>query len=153
VLSRDGIAGLVCLGASLVLLGMSRGLPKPALVPIGPGFYPRILFVVTAILSVALVVVDLTRRTTAVPGATVHYRLVALAFAIFTAYVFLLPVLGYRLGTFLFVAVLQVAIEPPSSAARWALVAMVAIGTTAGTYYVFERYLSVLLPRGTLTGF
>ncbi len=43
MLSRDGVAGLVCLGGSLWFLALTRGLPHPALVPVGPAFYPRIL--------------------------------------------------------------------------------------------------------------
>ena len=62
MISRDGVAGLVCLAGSLGLLVLTRGMPTPALVPIGPAFYPRILFVVTAVLSLALVVTDLARR-------------------------------------------------------------------------------------------
>ena len=150
MISRDGIAGLVCLVASLGLLALTRGMPKPALVPIGPAFYPRILFVVTAVLSLALVVTDLARRRRpAVPPG--RYRLVLPAFVIFGAYVFLLPWLGYRVATFLFVAGLQTALEWPRL--RWARGLSVALATTLVTYYVFEVYLSVLLPRGRLTGF
>ena len=72
---------------------------------------------------------------------------------IFTVYVFLLPVLGYRLATVLFVGTLQATLDPPRSGRAWALVAIMAVGATLVTYYVFEVYLSVLLPRGRLTGF
>jgi len=151
-ISRDGVAGLICLAGALVLLYASRGLPQPALVPIGPGFYPRILLTVTAVLGGILVVTDLvSRRRAMTPPA--HYRLVVLTFAIFAAYVAALAPLGYRLATLLFVTGLQAALEPPRTARRWALVLVVAIATTAVTYYVFEGYLSVLLPRGRLTGF
>jgi len=151
VLGRDGIAGLVCLGGSLWFLALTRGLPQPALVPIGPGFYPRILLGIMAVLSAALVVSDLLNRRRAVV-APARYRLVLVAFAIFAAYVTLMPVLGYRVATFLFVAALQAVLEPPRGA-RWWRVLAVALITTLVTYYVFERYLSVLLPRGRLTGF
>jgi hypothetical protein len=121
-------------------------------VPIGPAFYPRILFTVTAVLAGLLVVSDLlSRRRRAAPPA--RYRLVVITFAVFAAYVAALPWLGYRASTLLFVGGLQAALEPPASARRWALVAAVAVATTAVTYYVFEAYLSVLLPRGRLTGF
>ena len=150
--SRDGVAGLVCFAGALLLLFMSRGLPQPALVPIGPAFYPRILFAVTAVLSGILVVGDLVsrRRAAARPA---EYRLVVVAFAVFAAYVAALPLLGYRVATLLFVAVLQAVLEPPANARRWVLLLVVAVATTAVTYYVFERYLSVLLPRGRVTGF
>jgi hypothetical protein len=151
VLGRDGIAGLVCLGGSLWFLALTRGLPHPALVPIGPAFYPRILLTVTALLGAALVVSDLLSRRRAA-AAPARYRLVLLAFAIFAAYVALMPVLGYRVATFLFVGALRATLEPPRGA-RWWLVLAVALATTLVTYYIFERYLSVLLPRGRLTGF
>jgi hypothetical protein len=117
VLGRDGIAGLVCLGGSLWFLALTRGLPHPALVPIGPAFYPRILLTVTALLGAALVVSDLLSRRRAA-AAPARYRLVLLAFAIFAAYVALMPVLGYRVATFLFVGALQATLEPPRGA-RW----------------------------------
>src|SRR5688500_12023712 len=151
-LGRDGIAGLVCLVGSLVLLWASRALPQPALVPIGPGFYPRILFGVTAVLSAALLVTDLIRRDRqAAPPA--NYRLVLLTFAIFTAYVFALPQLGYRVATLLFVAILQATLDPPRTVRAWMLLAVLAFGAMLVTYYVFEFYLHVLLPRGRITGF
>ena len=152
-LSRDGIAGLICLAGSLLLWWTSRGLPQPALVPIGPAFYPRILFGVTAALSLLLVLGDLWRPAPRPPGPAVGYRLVVLTFAIFTAYVFVLPLLGYRVATLLFVATLQSALDPPRSWHGLGLVAVMAVGATVLTYYVFEVYLNVLLPRGRLTGF
>jgi len=152
-LSRDGIAGLACLAGSLLLLWTSRGLPQPALVPIGPAFYPRILLGVTAALSLALVVTDLWRRRDRPPAPKVSYRLVVLAYVVFTLYVFVLPALGYRVATLLFVAVLQATLDPPQSRRAWGIVAAMAVGATVVTYYVFEVYLNVLLPRGRLTGF
>ena len=152
-LSRDGIAALACLAGSLLLLWTSRGLPQPALVPIGPAFYPRILFGVTAALSVLLLVGDLWRRGARPSAAPASYRLVLRTFLVFTVYVFLLPVLGYRLATLLFVGVLQATLDPPRSWRAWALAAVMAAATTVVTYYVFEVYLNVLLPRGRLTGF
>ncbi|HEU5304919.1 MAG TPA: tripartite tricarboxylate transporter TctB family protein [Gemmatimonadales bacterium] len=154
-MSRDGIAGLICLAGALVLWVAGRGLPQPVLVPIGPAYYPRLLFIVVGVLSAALVVTDVVgqRRGGARPAASsARYRLVVLTFVIFALYVVMLPALGFRLATLLFVGGLQVVLEPPQGR-RWWLVLAVALGTTVLTYYVFERYLSVLLPRGRLTGF
>jgi hypothetical protein len=55
-------------------------------------------------------------------------------------------------ATFLFVGGLQAALERPRGA-RWWRVLAIALVTTVATYYAFEGYLSVLLPRGRLTGF
>ena len=152
MLSRDGVAGLVCFAGSLWFLALTRGLPQPSLVPVGPAFYPRILLTIMALLSAALVVSDLVRRRGAARPAPVRYGLVILTFAIFGAYVAVLPSLGYRVATFLFVSGLQAALERPRGR-RWGLVVAVALVTTLATYYVFEGYLSVLLPRGRLSGF
>lgn len=153
MIGRDGVAGLVGLAGSAMLLLASRGLPQPALVPIGPAFYPRILFWLTAALSLLLVVSDLRRRgRRGPPAGEARYRLVVAAFVIFAAYVFAMPWLGFRLATFVFVGALAAVIDPPRGARWWAVLAL-ALLTTAATYLVFERYLSVLLPRGRLTGF
>ncbi|MGH7355980.1 MAG: tripartite tricarboxylate transporter TctB family protein [Candidatus Rokuibacteriota bacterium] len=151
-LSRDGVAGLIGLVGSATLYVSSLSLPQPALVPIGPGFYPRFLFAVTGVLSLLLLVTDLRHRTAPPRRTDTRYRLVVLSFLVFAGYVFAMPWLGYRVSTFLFVGVVSAIIEPPRGARWWALLAL-ALLTTVATYLVFERYLSVLLPRGRLTGF
>ena len=75
------------------------------------------------------------------------------AFGIFTVYVFLLPLLGYRVATVLFVGALQGTLDPPRTARAAAVVVACALGCMLVTYYLFEAYLNVLLPRGRLTGF
>ena len=153
-LTRSGVGGLACLAVSLLLLWTSRDVPQPALVPIGPAFYPRIILVVTAALSAALLIGDVWRRPSKpAPATPVSYRLVLLTFLIFSVYVFLLPLLGYRAGTLLFVATLQATLDPPRRARDWAVVGVIALASMLVTYYVFERHLNVLLPRGRLTGF
>ena len=61
-MSRDGVAGLICLALSLGMLVLSRGLPKSSFVPVGPDFYPRIVLVIMAVLSVLLIGTDLWRQ-------------------------------------------------------------------------------------------
>ncbi len=151
-MNRDAAIGLGSLVVSLVLLVMAQGLPTPPLVPIGPGFYPRILFAITAVLSV-LLLVDGLRQPARKPAAPTGYALVLATFAAFIAYLVLLPVLGYRMATMLFVGGLETVLEPPRTRVRWVVLVAVAVVTALVTYYIFEVYLSVLLPRGRLTGF
>ena len=154
---RDSVAGLIFLAVSLVLLVQSFGLPQLPLVPVGPGFYARIVLIFMAVASAVLVVQDLLARRAVMAhaDAPAHpqraYGLVALSFAIVAAYIVLLPLLGYRIASVLFVAALQAALERPTTRRQWAVLAAVAIGTSAVTYLVFERYLMVLLPRGSWT--
>jgi putative tricarboxylic transport membrane protein len=156
-LGRDGVAGLVCLAISLVCLYFSFGLPQLPLVPVGPGFYPRIVLVFMAVLSVVLIAQDVMTRRAPARGAERPssagggYRLVALTFAVFGAYAAALPLLGYRIATALFVAAMQAALDRPRDARGWAVLALIAVGTSAATYLVFDTYLTVLLPRGAWT--
>lgn len=175
---RDGIAGLVCLAISVLLLLLTRGLPPPIMVPIGAGFYPRVVLSFMALLSVLLIAIDWRARRrarAAAPAPSIasaqsirsgeaaargaspsparaNYLLVLATFVVFALYVVLLPLLGFRVATLLFVAGLQVTLEWPHSWRRWLLVALVAIATTLACDLAFERYLSVLLPRGQWTG-
>ena len=151
-LSRAGWAGLAALVASLVLFALTLGLKSNPLVPIGPGFYPRIVLGLSAALALALVFFDLSKNQR-VEAAKANYGLVLLVFVVFGIYIGLMPWIGYRVSTFLFVAALQSLLEPPKGLKGWLVVLATALITTAATYILFERYLTVLLPRGRWTGF
>lgn len=154
---RDAITGLVVLAASLLLFWGTLGLERHPMVPVGPGFYPRIVLGITAAFALLLIVADLVshrkRAAAAAPARTLNYRLVVVTFGIFAAYVVSLPWLGFRLATFAFLLAMQAALDPPRTPRRWTLLAVIAIVATAVIYLVFERYLHVLLPRGLWTGF
>jgi hypothetical protein len=151
-LSRDGWTGLAVLAASLVLLGFTLGLRDNPLVPIGPGFYPRIVLGISAVLA-AWVLARSFWRPAAAARTGANHGLVAGVFAIFFVYVGALPFLGFRISTLLFVAALQTALEPPRGAKGWLVVGATALITTVVSYVLFERYLQVLLPRGRWTDF
>ncbi len=158
-LGRDGIAGLIGLAVSLLLLPQALGLPKLPIVPVGPGFYPAIVLVFMAVTSAGLVLQDVLAHRRP-PPAEVEvaaappraYGLVAAAFVTVAAYIAVLPLIGFRLATALFVAAFQLILERPGSARDWAVLLGIAVATSAVTYVVFEHYLLVLLPRGTWTG-
>jgi hypothetical protein len=152
-LSREGWAGLASLVASLVLFALTLDLKPNPLVPIGPGFYPRIVLGLSAALSAALLLFDFLAKRESKPSGGANYRLVLLVFVVFGIYVALIPGLGFRMATFVFIAALQSLLEPPKGAKGWIVVLATALITTFVTYYLFERYLQVLLPRGRWTEF
>lgn len=152
-LSRVGWAGLAALVASLVLFALTLGLKSNPLVPIGPGFYPRIVLGLSAALAALLVVFDLAAKREPKEASGANYLLVLLVFVVFGIYVGLMPGLGFRISTFLFVAALQSLLEPPRGVKGWSVVLATALITALATHILFERYLSVLLPRGRWTDF
>jgi hypothetical protein len=153
-LSRDGWGGLAVLAASLFLFGLTLGLKDNPLVPIGPGYYPRIVLAVTAALALGVVVSDLfAKKAAAAAGEKLNYGLVAAMFAVFGLYVGALPYVGFRVATLVYVAAANAMLDAPRGARGWLRVAAVALITTVVVYVAFEHYLTVLLPRGRWTGF
>ena len=159
-LGRDGIAGLIGLAASLFLLPFSFGLPKLPIVPINPGFYPAIVLVFMALASLVLVLQDVIAQRHAAAAVSDepaparpkrNYGLVLASFVVVAIYIALLPLLGFRIATALFVAAFQLVLERPTTLRQWAIQLAIAVGTAGVTYLVFERYLSVILPRGSWT--
>ena len=161
MLTRDGIAGLVCLVVSIWFLLLTRGLPPAIMVPIGPAFYPRVVLLILALLSLILIGLDILagarRRAAAAAAPEIavpqsNYLLVLATFVEFGLYIALLPELGFRIATFVFVLALQLTLEWPRSWKRWAIAVIVAVATPLVCHVVFENYLSVILPRGSWSG-
>jgi putative tricarboxylic transport membrane protein len=152
-LSKDGWGGLAVLAASLFLFALTLGLKDNPLVPIGPGYYPRIVLAITAAFALALVVSDFLSEKSARVPEPLNYLLVVEMFALFGLYVGALPYLGFRISTFVYVAASNALLDSPKSAKGWGRVLLVAAITTLVVYYVFERYLTVLMPRGRWTHF
>lgn len=163
MLGRDGWAGLVILAFCAVLWWLTLGLKENPLVPIGPAFYPRIVIAVTAVFAVLVVIGDalarrgggvaanVPRSVAAKPDEAPNYVLVLASFAAFGAYVLALPGLGFRVATFLYVTAAAALLARPLDAKRGIAILVLALLTAAITYFVFERYLLVLLPRGRWT--
>ena len=143
------------LAASLFLFALTLGLKDNPLVPIGPGYYPRIVLGVTAVLAFAVFLFDVFRKSAreAPPPEKLNYGLVAAMFAVFGLYVGALPFFGFRVATLVYVAATNALLDFPRGLKGWLRVAAVALITTIVVYVAFERYLSVLLPRGRWTGF
>jgi hypothetical protein len=143
------------LAASLFLFALTLGLKDNPLVPIGPGYYPRIVLGVTAVLAFAVLVFDVfAKKPARAPSdEKLNYGLVAAMFAVFGLYVGALPFFGFRVATLVYVAATNALLDFPRGLKGWLRVAAVALITTIVVYVAFERYLSVLLPRGRWTGF
>ena len=153
-LSRDAWAGLAVLAASLFLFWLTLDLKDNPLVPIGPGYYPRIVLGVTAFFALGVLVSGLIAgRQPAPEKARLNYPLVAAMFAVFGLYCGALPYLGFRVSTFLYVAATNALLDVPRAPKGYLRVLVVAGVTTVVVYVAFERYLTVLLPRGRWTGF
>lgn len=151
---RDAVVGGLLTVLSVLLLWQTRGIPHPPLIPLGPAFYPRVILVVFLVLSALLTLSGLRAGRAGAGGGDwrawlVRYRLILGGFVLFGLYVLAMPVLGYLLSTVLFTGAMQWLLGR-RGLRRLPAVLAVAAGTAVVTWLVFERYLYVLLPRGTL---
>jgi hypothetical protein len=146
--SRDGWGAAAVLAASVALFAATLGLKDNPLVPIGPGYYPRIVLAITALLALWVFISEALSPGQDKESNQLNYGLVATLFAVFGLYCGALPYIGFRLSTFAYVAATNALLDRPRGLRGAGRVALVALITTVVVYYTFERYLLVLLPRG-----
>ncbi len=144
----DRVSGLVLL---IFGIGFALGAGRyPYWTPTGPGsgFLPFWLGLAMAVLA-AMLLVGATRRPDAghawLPGGRALMRLVVVVVAT-VAFVWLLPVLGMPLGTFLFLVGLLRFLEGHT----WVATLGVALVTSAVNWLVFMHWLHVPFPIGVL---
>lgn len=158
-LTRDGWGGVAVFAFSAALFGMTFSIPDNPLVPLGPGFYPRIVLALSGVLGLWMLAGDLLAKAkaapaaSAAPGPRLNYWAVVAHFAVFGLYVGALPYVGFRVSTFAYVCAANAMMDPPRGARGWARVLVLGLATAGLTWVVFEKNLSVLMPRGRWTGF
>jgi hypothetical protein len=133
------------------------------LVPVGPGFYPRIVLGFTALLGLWLLMVDYRREHRSLDSKQTlrtgflrfveHYQKVVLHFSLFAVYIAAMSALGFRISTLVYVAASSYLLDPPRSPKDWLRIVLLAFIAAFVTFYIFERYLAVLLPRGRWISF
>ena len=148
--ARADVAG----GAALLVLAAlawvaGRGLPLGALSQPGAGFFPRILTLLLAVLSLVLLVRGLARPGTAFiepwEDRSTRRRLLLMTGAL-VFYVAAVGTLGYLVTT----AALFVVMVHWVGGRGWAHALVIAALGSAGSWYLFGRLLRVNLPAGAL---
>ena len=121
----------------------------------GPGFFPFWLALIGVVLALGLLFT--TFREPAAPAGDDEVRILPygagglrwLAIVILMAgAAAAMEVVGFRLAMLVFNAALVVALGER----RWWVIALFAVGGGFGVYYVFTRWLDVLLPDGAVWG-
>jgi len=148
--ARADVAGGALLLALAALAWVAgRGLPLGALSRPGAGFFPWILTVLLAALSLALFVRGLARPaapfTAPWTDRATRRRLLLMSGAL-VFYVAAVGTLGYLVTT----AALFVVMVRWVGGRGWTHALVIAALSSAGSWYVFGRLLRVNLPAGTL---
>lgn len=114
----------------------------------GPGFIPfltgSLLIFLSSISLIKSFVVPSNSGPAKIFGEGVRWDKLVLVVAALFAYIFLLPVLGYFVVTFLFLILLGKIIEPRG----WKVILIISILSVVISYLVFGYWLKVQFPKG-----
>lgn len=159
-LTRDAWLAVFLLLFTGFMFWASFDIREPDYGVLSPSVWPRVILIVFGILTAIFLVQSLRGgpgtpgegeedRPTTLKGYLAYWRNPIICFAVFAAYLVLLPVLGMLIDGMLFVFVLLGALGgwSPRNIAIHAIVAVIAIG---GMWSVFTFGLNVLLPTGIL---
>lgn len=154
----ERVLALALLAASGVYVANAWMLPMGTAARPGAGSYPLAVGIFGGIVALAWVVLAL-RRARAAPDLesaavlpaerrdAAAGRRVAITAGLLIAFCWLLPLAGYPIAAFLFVALLLRGLN-----AGWAPATLIALLTAAVSHYVFGTLLGVPLPAGALFG-
>lgn len=125
----------------------SNKVPIPKFTDVGSAFFPRVVFIITAFLSVLLFLTSLfSKSDKKEPKEELKDILLRWgAFATVVAYVILLPILGYVWATLIFMMALMLLLGK-RTAKTLPVYAVVTLVTTFGVQYIFGNVMKLFLP-------
>lgn len=141
------ITAVLFLALALGAFIEARKLPFGRVSAPQPGFFPLILSVMLAIISL-LVLVEVVkgREEGVVPREQLRWNKIGLALGALFAFAFLFESLGYLVTTFLFVTFLLRAVDRE----KWGVAIVVAFSASFVSYVLFGWLLQTPLPAGFL---
>lgn len=141
-LTRDRLAGFVLVAVAAAIAWETRSLPLGSLHEPGPGYLPLITAVLMGGFGVLVALRGGGPALGAMKWPEARHALALLGACAFAA--FALERLGYRLTTLALLVFFLGVIERRRPLA----IAVVALGLSLGTFYIFADLLRVPLPRG-----
>jgi len=130
---------------SLLLFFHSSSFPPPLQpnVP-GPSFFPRIILAFSVLLCLLLLIQNLIGSRKRPAGEfTWHGRSIIMAIGSAALYLILMPILGYIVASFLYLAVLLI-----GRIRTWPKILLASFCTTLLMYLMFEILIKIDLPKG-----
>lgn len=159
---KDVISSLVLIVVSTAMFFASDSLEAKTRMEIGPDFMPKLVAVLTFVLSVVLLVQGLRRNiglraagelkhTGSLPrhGDLIERHADWLSLLLILAYTVAFEPLGYLMATTIYLF-LQFTVMAPARDRKYLSFAIVAAAVSALSYYVFLRLFYVFLPVGLL---
>lgn len=160
-MGREGAIGLLIVIISILFLINTMGISTPPLVPLSPAFYPRILLTLLLILGVILFVSSILKRKPpeVLKDDTgeisknkewlIRYKKVLSGFIIFGLYILFIPISGFYSATAVLLVIFQ-GLLGYREIKQLPFFLATSVITTICIYFIFEKYLMVVFPKGYL---
>lgn len=152
-MAKDRIAGLVLLVFSAFFYYQSTLIDVKELTGLQATFFPRILLGFIAILAIIMIIQSFLKKEKKVASSEKKQNqkewIVWVVFALFGLYILALDFVGFVIASFLFVGIVYLIILPEKKSIKKhvfslsGLLVMIIV-----LQIVFERFLSVFLPKG-----
>ena len=153
---KDLVSSIIVLGFAGILYQAASGLPTRNSVSkvLNTGFYPQMLAIILAVLSVLLLISSLAKKTTDTDSETFFKNRGALSLFLLTLFLLVLfPLgmesLGFVVTCFLFVLTMIFLLSGKDHR-NIVISIIVALGITLLTYGVFKSLLGIPFPTGIL---
>lgn len=151
---RDLVLGIFFLVLSIAIYVAAAHLPPSLLGGIGSDFMPRIIAVITGILSVLQILNGINELKKPEEESDAEedkpeYIRVVLTIAAFTIYVFVLSSVGFLPSTIVYLFA-QMIILAPKEKRNYLLFGVIAVVFSTVVYFLFRNALNVMLPTGIM---
>lgn len=117
------------------------------------GFYPRILAILLAVLSVLMVIealrINNTMKVQSWWNTKTAFLMFAVTLAMLVLYVFVMKLFGFATASFLFITALMWMLTDKANR-KPVLILGISVGITAIIYTIFKMILSIPFPQGLL---
>jgi len=160
-LGGDAVIGLIIVVMSLLLLYNTTGISTPPIVPLGPAFYPQILLALLFIMGMILFISCILKGRSSGDKKSekkkvlederwlIRYKKIIWGFVFFGLYILFIPIIGFYISTAMVLVILQ-GILGYREFKQLPLFFLISIMTTISIYFVFEKYLMIVFPKGLL---
>lgn len=149
MIKTDLISGSVMLLFSACIYVSASGFPKSDYQLSGPAFYPQVMAVILAIISIVLIGRSAKSLKNNIKGEQIKInnpKKVIAAMAATLVYVLLLKTLGFLITTFIYLTALIFIMQPQKN--KIPISVLISLIMTGAVYFVFAVLFSASLPMG-----
>lgn len=156
----DLIVGVFFLLLSLLLIALGIALPPSKVMEIGPDFMPIVVGVITAVLSVALILTSIPKIRKFDPAAVVpsdeeevedpDYVKVVSSLVLILLYIVAFRPVGFILSTFVYLP-FQIFVMAPTSKRKPVQFVLISLIVTLAVFFLFRYGFKIVLPQGIFT--